>query len=341
MSENRPQLASGSTFGAHTIGALLGRGRDTEVYRAYSNTIRRDVALKIYHPCAITSDEFKHEIATIAALKHPNIMRIYDYGAEGPLYYIVMEMIEGTGLRDLLTLHPTGLERGETLRIFSQIASAVASAHDQHVVHGNLKPDNVLLDRSQRPVLTDFNIPCLRESGDAFRSNTPAYLAPEQASGGRVQPATDIYLLGILLYEMVTGDVPFRIGTYEEIVAQQRDALPRPPSQITVELDPRTERAILRALSKNPADRYPSARDMLSAMESEAESSQYETLSITREQVQKRRSEIQQFEQSRLDFPAPTEETALLRWTRRRRLIIWGTALLLVIAIVVLALLAT
>ncbi|RPJ00213.1 MAG: hypothetical protein EHM39_05220, partial [Chloroflexi bacterium] len=185
----------------------------------------------------------------------------------------------------------------------------------------------------------DFNIPCLRESGDAFRSSTPAYLAPEQVSGGSGQPATDIYLLGILLFEMVTGDVPFKAGTYDEIVDQQQNALPRSPAQIAVGLDPRIERAVLKALSKNPADRYASARDMLSAMESEAESSQYETLSISREQVQKRRAEIQQFEQSRLDDRAPAESATAPLFAGRLPLIVLGAALLLLIAIIVIALL--
>jgi serine/threonine protein kinase len=338
MTENKPQpqVVFGSKLGAYTLRTFLGRGRDTEVYRAYSPELKRDVALKIYHPDLehFTSAQFKKEMSTIAALKHPNIMRIYDFGIEGELYYIVMEKIEGTGLRDLLSAHPTGLERDETLRIFDQLASAVGCAHDQNVVHGNLKPDNVLLDRSQRPVLTDFNIPCLRECGDAFRSSTPAYLAPEQITSNTVQPQSDIYTLGILLYEMVTGDVPFTGGTYEQIVSQHQSIPPRPPSQITIGLDPRIERAILKALSKDPAERYPSARDMLDVMENEESVDRFQTVSLTREQVQKRRSEIRHFQQSRLDEPIE-EKRRLSVLSGKLPLVIAGIVLLAVVVILI------
>jgi serine/threonine protein kinase len=337
MSENKPQpqIGLGSKLGSYTLRALLGRGRDTEVYRAYSPELKRDVALKIYHPDLkrFTSAQFKKEMGTIAALKHPNIMRIYDFGIEGELYYIVMEKIKGTGLRDMLSAHPTGLERDETLRIFSQLASAVSCAHDHNVVHGNLKPDNVLLDQSQRPVLTDFNIPCLRERGDAFRSSTPAYLAPEQITDGIAQPQSDIYTLGILLYEMVTGDVPFKGSTYEQIVSQHLSTPPRLPSQITIGLDPRIERAILKALSKDPAERYPSARDMLSVMETEESEDRFQTVSLTREQVQKRRSEIRRFQQSRLDEPLEEQRSSAL--SGKLPLAVVGIVLLILVVILI------
>jgi serine/threonine protein kinase len=337
MSENRSQLVPGAKLGQYTLGALLGRGRDTEVFRVFSHELKRDAALKVYHPALeqLSSAQFKSEIGTIAALKHPNIMRLYDFGVEGEWYYIVMELIEGTGLRDVLSAHPTGLGRDKTLLIFSQIASAVACAHDQHVVHGNIKPDNVLMDHSQRPVLTDFNIPCLRERGDAFRFSTPAYLAPEQAAEGTALPQSDIYALGILLYEMVTGDVPFKGSAYSEIASQHLSAAPKPPGQIVIGLDPRIESAILKALSKNPPERYESARDMLGAMESQESAEQFQTVSLTRDQVQKRRSEIKRFEQSRLDEPVEQRSALAGAFNRRRFLMIGGAILLAIVVILI------
>lgn len=331
-----PQIAPGSRLGAYTLQTLLGRGRSTEVYCAYSPELKREVALKVLHPDRerFSNAQFKKEMGIIAALKHPNIMRIYDFGVEGEWYYIVMEKVEGTGLRDILSAHPTGLDREETLLIFSQIASAVGCAHDQHVVHGNLKPDNILLDRSHRPVLTDFNIPCFGECGDAFRSSTPAYLAPEQIAQSTVLPQTDIYTLGILLYEMVTGDVPFKGSTYEQIVSQHQSTPPSPPSQTAVGLDPRIESAILKALSKDPSERYPSARDMLAAMENKEGKDQFQTVSLTREEVQKRRSEIRRFEQSRLDEPEE-ESPAGSVFQDKRRLVIAGIGLLVILMIVI------
>jgi serine/threonine protein kinase len=340
MSENKSPLMPGAKLGSYTLGALLGRGRNTEVYRASSPDLKHDAALKVYAADndRLSSAAFKNEVRTIAALKHPNIMRLYDYGTEGSRYYIVMELIDGTGLRDLISAHPTGLERAETMRIFSQLASAVACAHDQKVVHGNIKADNVLLDHSQRPVLTDFNIPCLRECGDAFRANTPAYIAPEQVTGDPAIPQSDIYALGILLYEMVSGDVPFKSTNYEELIAQHRTTPPKPPGQIVVGLDPRIEEAVLKALSKDPAERYGSAREMLSAIESQESANQYQTVSFTREQVHKRRSEIKRFQESRLDDPPAETRPALpvLPVPPNRLPLIIGGIVLLVMALIVL-----
>ena len=340
MNENKSQQMPGAKLGSYTLGALLGRGRTTEVYRASSPDLKHDVALKIHYADTDrpSSTAFKNEVRTIAALKHPNIMRLYDYGTEGRRYYIVMELIDGTGLRDLLSAHPTGLERADTLRIFSQLASAVACAHDQSVVHGNIKPDNVLLDHGLRPVLTDFNIACLHESGDAFRANTPAYIAPEQATGDPPIPQSDIYALGILLYEMVTGDVPFKSTNYDELIAHHQITPPKPPGQMVVGLDPRIEEAVLKALSKDPAERYASAREMLSAVENQESADQYQTVSLTREQVHKRRSEIKRFQESRLDRPSTETKPALPVSPNRLLLIIGGVVLVGIILIVVLAL---
>jgi serine/threonine protein kinase len=315
MSQNKSsQLKSGAKLGSYTLGVLLGRGRNTEVYRASSPEMKHKAALKIYYADndRLTSTTFKNEVRTIAAIKHPNIMRLYDYGTDGSRYYIVTELIDGTRLRDLIVAHPTGLERAETLRIFSQLASAVACAHDQNVVHGNIKPDNVLFDQTQRPVLTDFCIPRLHEYGNAFRATNPAYFSPEQASGEPATPQSDIYALGILLYEMITGEAPFKGTSYEELITHHQTTSPKPPSQIVVGLDPRIEEAILKALSKKPADRYASARDMVSAIENQDGASQYQTVSLAREQVHKRRSEIKHFLESRLDKP-PAESKSALR----------------------------
>jgi serine/threonine-protein kinase len=341
MSETKPPapLAPGMKVGPYTLRGLLGRGRDTEVYLATSPELKRDVALKIYRPAPdrLTAAEFKSELGTIAALKHPNLMRVYDFGVEGDWHYVAMELVQGTNLRDKLSAHPRGLGRDETLLIFSQIASAVATAHDQNVTHGNIKPDNVLLDKSQRPVLTDFNIPCLRECGDAFRASTPAYLAPEQFADGKTMPQSDIYALGILLYEMLTGDVPFK-GSYEETAVLHQSAPPKPPSRIAVGLDPRIEQAILKALNKGPSERFGSAREMLAALEKKEAVDQYRTVSLNRDAVQKRRAEIKAFEQSRLDAPPASENKALTVPTGRLPLVIGGVALGIVALIIILLL---
>jgi len=313
MSE-RPssRLLPGNRIGKYTITGLLGRGRKTEVYRAFHPDLKREVAIKLYSPQGEKTPEltacFRREVQAIAALKHPNIVRIYDFDSGGDYYYLVMEFIEGTNLRDLLSLHRTGLNREDALRIFSQLASAVAFAHDQGVVHGNITPDNVLLDTNQRPVLMDFRIPCLVENDQAAfdtpGEGSPTYLAPEQITQGPLNIRSDIYALGIVFYEMITGDVPFKGDTRESVLSQHLNTPPTPPSVLSIGLDPRIEHVILKALNKNPVDRYHSPRDMLVDLEREEAAGQYETLNIDREMVgavRKRQSEIMRFEMSRTD----------------------------------------
>jgi serine/threonine protein kinase len=311
MSASKPpsHLAPGDRLGNYTIRDLIGRGRNTEVYRVYHPEFKRDVAIKVFrtdvpHSAELTA-QFQKDAAAIIALRHPNIMRIYEARVDRDSYYIVMELVEGTNLRDILSTHLTGLDREETVRIFTQIASGLAAAHDQGVVHGNIKPDNVLLDTHQRPVLTDFTFSTLHEPPQDA-SSPAAYLSPEQAVRNIVSPESDIYALGILLYEMVTGDVPFKGTTRESVIQQHHTADPVAPGQIIVGLDPRVDSVILKALSKNPSERFASARDMVGALESEEAVSQFETLNLDRKNaphVHKRRSDIVRFEKSRVAEP--------------------------------------
>jgi serine/threonine protein kinase len=308
-SKSASHLASGDRLGNYTIRELIGRGRDTEVYRAYHPEFRRDVAIKVFRTDVPHSAEivarFQKDTAAMIALRHPNIMRVYESGVSKDSFYIVMELVESTSLRDVLSTHLTGLDRDRTMRIFTQIASGLATAHDQGVVHGNIKPDNVLLDVQQRPVLTDFTLSDLHEP-PADATSPAVYLSPEQAARNIPTPESDIYALGILLYEMVTGDVPFKGTTRESVIQQHQAADPVAPSQIIVGLDPRMDSVILKALSKNPSERFASARDMVSALESEEAVNQFETLNLDRDstpRVHKRRSDIARFEKSRMADP--------------------------------------
>lgn len=347
MSDNKPQVKIGEQIGPCIVRELLGRGRNTAVYRAFYPALKQEVALKILQSSTTPTAEmavcFKDDMQPIAQLKHPNIMRIFDVGSsENQYYYIIMELVEGTGLRDLISTHLTGLGRDEYMRIFSQLASAVATAHDQNVVHGNLKPDNVLLDVSLRPVLTDFSIPCLQEHrSDRGWLGAPAYLAPEQAASGQAMIESDIYALGILLYEMVTGDVPFKGGSYEAIIQQHQHDDPTPPSQIKVGLDPRIERVILNALNKAPMARYSSARAMLVALENEDVKSQFSTVSLNRKDmpdIKKRQSEIRRFEQARLDDqPSNPRPSSRSLFSLLQNPVVMGVLILLAIVVIVLA----
>lgn len=315
MSENRSffRLNPGSRLGPYTILSMIGQGRRTEVYRASSPAYRQELAVKVIHaPVGIddtTTACLKSRTETIAAIRHPNLVKIHESGVARQAFYVTTELVQGSTLRDLISAHPTGLDRDTTQRIFSQLASALAAAHDSDVVHGNIKPDNVLIDGSNRPVLTDFAIPCLFGShGLPDDFNTLPYLSPEQLTGAAATIQSDIYMLGVLLYEMVTGDVPFKSTSVTEFADLHQHRPPTPPSQVRVDLTPQVERVILKALNKQPPERFHSTREMVADLERHEATSQYETLAFDRdvaEQIRKRRSEIRQFERTRIDHPAP------------------------------------
>jgi serine/threonine protein kinase len=348
MSKHKSPLKTGDELGSCLIRELIGRGKDTEVYVAFAPGLRQEVAIKTLRLAGTSTGEldacFREDMQPIAELKHPNIVRIYDFDVTDDRYYIIMELIKGTGLRDLIFRHPTGLERNETVRIFNQLASAVATAHDHKVVHGNIKPDNVLLDLKQRPVLTDFIIPCLhRRRSELGWVPNPTYLAPEQLTANRSMPESDIYALGILLYEMATGDVPFK-GKPQDIIDQHQNVSPIPPAQINVNLDPRINSVIMQALNKQPMSRFSSARDMLAALENEEVQSEFSTLALNRNDMQaplKRASEIRRFRETRLADPEPESAIESVAGSipkpSPRPQILWLGAALLIIVVIVLA----
>jgi serine/threonine-protein kinase len=210
--------------------------------------------------------------------------------------------------------------------------------HEQGIVHGDFKPDNVLINSNQRPVIAGFRLSCLADDIVSAIDSSPAYLTPEQIRGEPVTPASDIYSLGILLYEMVTGDVPFRGETREMIVEQHLTADPLPPGQISMGLDPRIERVTLTALKKDPRARFSSVRAMLTELQQQTSSSPYETLALDRataEEVRKRRSEIARFQRSRVDLPAaPSPDPSPVRGSHAKWIWITAIAVLAVIVLV-------
>ena len=278
MSVTKPlsQLEPGQRLGAYTVERLIGRGRHTEVYRAVRTGSDRAVALKVFLADSVPggSDRaarFLGEVAALAKLAHPNIARIVDYGADPArgLCYLVHEHFEGTTLRDDITGHPNGYSRDELWRLFEPVADALAYAHERGHVHGSIRPDHIFLAPNRRPMLIDFGVASFsaeRKPARAASLGAVAYWAPEQAAQMQPAAATDIYALGILLYELAVGDVPFKARTRDALVAQHLYEAPVPPSQRRAGLDPRIERAILVALHKNPAQRFVSVREMLAMM---------------------------------------------------------------------------
>lgn len=276
MSEKKSlsYFPSGSKIGKYEIKELLGRGAMAEVYRAINPALNQDVAIKVLNPATMEEDKsaerFKREAQAVARLTHPNIVRVFDFDIhDESVYFMVMEVLEGSTLRDLIMQYKDGMPQELILDIFGQIAGAVDYAHESGVIHRDIKPSNVVMV-GNRAVLTDFGLAKL--SGQAqltatgVSSGTPAYMAPEQATGEEITARTDIYALGVMLYEMTTGDVPFKGDTYARILIQHLQSLPPMPSTIVKDIDPALEAVILRALSKEPNLRYSSAKEMVEEM---------------------------------------------------------------------------
>ena len=246
----------GQKLGKYQIVSQLGKGGMAEVYKAYHPDLERYVAIKLLH-AHVNSPEFaarfKREAAAIAKLRHPNIVQVYDFDTDGERAYMVMELIEGTSLQD--ALHGAPLFLTQIRSYFLQLLNAVAFAHANDIIHRDLKPANILLEQredSTRLILTDFGIARTvgmnTETGAIM--GTPAYMSPEQGQGERGDARSDIYALGIILYELATGRIPFTADNLIGLVMKQIQEAPEPPSAFNPELPPEIEAAILKALSK-------------------------------------------------------------------------------------------
>ncbi len=344
-------LEPGQRFGAYEIRRMLGRGTVAEVYRAFSPDLHLEVALKILHPAtrasgAAAEDQqrwrFGREMQLISSLHHPNIARIFDYGDIQGKYYVAMELIEGPSLRDMLSERRTAFPPDRALQIFRPLADAVAYAHSYGVLHQDIRPGNILFDdTTNRPVLVDFGLVRVLGYDDLttapFSPHSPAYMSPEQAAGREVTPRSDIYSLGILLYELITGDVPFKGETATRVLVRHMQEAPRPPGELVVNLDPRIESAILRALDKDPHNRFATPREMLEALEKPIAESEYDTLRLPRENVQEFRQKVRLAR--RPEAVEQPEAPAGLAGLDRRALLLLGlgAAFLLVVLVALLS----
>lgn len=266
---------SRKTLGKYEIIERIGRGGMAEVYRGYHAALDRYVAIKLLHPFLADDPEFKdrfeNEARNVAKLKHPNIVQVYDfeYDAEGDSYYMVMEMINGPTLKDrLFDLGDLG-ERftiAEAIRITRAAAEALAYAHQRNMIHRDVKPANLMLDEDHRVVLTDFGIAKI-VTGAQFTASggmvgTPAYMAPEQGLGEAGDERSDIYSLGVILFQLVTGRLPYDAETPLAIILKHvNDPLP-PPSEYAQDIPGDLERIICKAMAKEPEDRYQTAAEM-------------------------------------------------------------------------------
>jgi len=260
----------GQTIGGYQIAEEIGRGGVATVYRAYQPQLERWVAIKIMQATATSGKEFltrfRREAKAIAALRHPNILTIYDYGEEKGTAYFVIEYVAGGALKDHLTGQPQAWPDVATLIL--PVGRALAYAHSQGIVHRDVKPANILLARPDWPLLADFGLVKLigRKRGitqPGVSIGTPAYFSPEQASGDEIDHRTDIYGLAIVLYELLTGNLPFEADSAIEMMLRRLRENPIPPRQLNPLITPQLEAIILRALARDPAERQPTMEALL------------------------------------------------------------------------------
>ncbi len=254
-------------FAGYELRQEIGRGGMGVVYKAYDPRLERFVALKMIlrgeHAAAEDLSRFRGEAQAIARLAHPNIVPVYDVGEHDGQAYFSMKYVEGTTLAELIDRGPLPSRRAATYLL--QIALAVHHAHEMGILHRDLKPSNVLIDTTQdQALVTDFGLAKRVADGVSLTGTgaivgTPSYMAPEQAGGQASAPAADVYALGAILYEMVTGRPPFQAASAVEILLQVRGEEPVRPRVLNSRIAPDLEFICLKCLEKRPEHRYPSA----------------------------------------------------------------------------------
>jgi eukaryotic-like serine/threonine-protein kinase len=256
-------------FGDYSLVSEIGRGGMGIVFKAEHRRLKRVVALKVMRSGELSNEEelarFRGEAESSAAIEHPNIVSIYEVGEARGLTYYTMTFVDGENLSALIRCQPLAFK--ESARIVAQIADAVEAAHRIGIIHRDLKPSNILIDRNRDPYLIDFGLAKGAGTNQALTSTgqilgTPAYMAPEQARCEDLTPASDIYSLGAVLYELAAGQAPFSGPTPVDILLQVLNLDPPSPRKVNPQVPRALAVIISRAMNEDPARRYGSARAM-------------------------------------------------------------------------------
>ena len=265
----------GQSLGRYHILEQLGEGGMAAVYKAYDTRLEREVAVKIILPSHQHTEKFikrfEREARALAQLSHPNIVKVLDYGEQEGMPYLVMEYVPAGTLKEQLG---RPIPWSEAARVLVPIAKALAYAHQQKIIHRDVKPSNILITRSGEPMLSDFGIAKILDeeetvdlTGTGVGVGTPEYMAPEQGLGKVVDFRADMYALGIIFYEMVTGRKPYRADTPLAVMLKKTtEPLPQ-PKQFVPELPEFVEQVLLKTLAREPENRYQDIDGVISALE--------------------------------------------------------------------------
>jgi serine/threonine protein kinase/tetratricopeptide (TPR) repeat protein len=270
-------LAPGSDFGPrYRIESLLGQGGMGRVYKAYDKEIERTVAIKVVREGFVGDADalkrFKQELHLASKISHKHILRIHDLGTVGDTKFISMAYVEGPDLYHILKDNPN-LPLDRTLNYARQLAEALAAAHAEGVVHRDLKPQNILVDKDDQIYISDFGLAKSFEQSAVGMTKTgafvgtPRYMSPEQVEGKPADQRSDLYAYGLILYEMLTGDVPFTGDSTLKVMYQRIQERPKNPKQLKPEIPAWVARIVMRCLERDPADRYQNAYEILADLQ--------------------------------------------------------------------------
>src|SRR4051794_27531084 len=267
-----PEVSGGSVVdGRYRVLRRLGSGGMADVWLAEDTHLQRQVALKVLHSRYLQDrqfvERFQREAEHAAGLQHPNIVAVFDRGADDGVNYIAMRYVQGPTLKELIE---RGLTPAQGVALVRQVLEGARFAHRNGIVHRDLKPQNVIVDEEGKAVVTDFGIARagvseITQTGSVM--GTPQYLSPEQAQGFEVTPVSDLYSIGVILYEALCGRVPFEGESAVAVAMKQVAETPQRPSSINPAVSPALDAAVMRALEKEPGQRFQSADAFIAALD--------------------------------------------------------------------------